>query len=560
MSDQENEIDGNATADDSTANPGASVGLTAISEGRMEDAESELSGFLEAHPNDPIVLRRLGTLRYAQSRLPEARTLLEKSARINPVDPNTQNNLGVVLRDLRFHEEAIQCFARALQLVPDDPDTLFNIGLSGIAVMDFADAEVRFRRVIELRPDDIKAKIQLAQLRGAAGDVDDAERILRDAINAHPTEPDIKVELAGLLGVKGDDEAAIEQLNAALAQHPDNPDALNQLGVLYGHRRDFENAVTALERAAELSPGNERIARNLREIHQQLVPDWHLPMLNDRRRNDAFQESIERAVANIGDGVVLDIGTGSGLLAMMAARGGAKRVVGCEMLPVLAKTATKVVADNGLSEQISIYPKMSTELQVGAELPEPASLIIAEIFDTVLIGEGVLPSLRHALRELAKPGAQVIPAGATAWGVLIQCDELRRINPITEVSGFDLSAMDVFRSPSAAWPFDRDRHEHTELSAPFEIARFDFSNPTTGEIEKDLVIPAIDSGTGHGVALWFDLHLDQRDTFSSRPGTPLDHWHQSMVFLDKDLPVMRSRPFSLKLGHTDKRFVISVND
>jgi Flp pilus assembly protein TadD len=560
MNDENNPPAADDASDGMVASASVDLGKAAFMEGRLCDAEQELRAFLEAEPNNPIALRRLGTLYYVQRRLPKAREALEKASRLNPLDPDTLNNLGVVLRDLKDHVEAVKCFAKALQLVPDDPDTLFNIGLSGIAVMDFDDAELRFRKVLELRPGDIKAKIQLAHLRGAAGDYQASRTILEEAAGAHPDDPEIKLELAGFHAGRGDLETASEYTQAALALRPDYPDALNQLGVLYGRRGEFEEAVAAFRRAVALAPSNERFQRNLREVYQRLVPDWHLPMLNDLRRNDAYQGAIERAVANIGDGVVLDIGTGSGLLAMMAARGGAKRVIGCEMLPALAETAERIVEENGYADQIKIFPKPSTELQVGVELPERASLIIAEIFDTVLIGEGVLPTIRHALRELGTPDVQILPAGAAAWGVVIQCDELRRINPVTEVSGFDLSAMDAFRSPSAAWAFDRQHHKHVELSKPFEIARFDFSNPPVGEIEAEFQIPAIASGTAHGIALWFDLHLDRRETFSSRPGGPLDHWHQSLLFLDRDLPVTNGQVFDLVLGHNETRFIFRVKD
>ncbi|MEL7220183.1 MAG: 50S ribosomal protein L11 methyltransferase [Bacteroidota bacterium] len=43
----------------------------------------------------------------------------------------------------------------------------------------------------------------------------------------------------------------------------------------------------------------------------------------------------------------MDIGTGSGLLAMMAARAGAQEVVACEMNPLLAEAASQIVEQNG---------------------------------------------------------------------------------------------------------------------------------------------------------------------------------------------------------------------
>lgn len=66
------------------------------------------------------------------------------------------------------------------------------------------------------------------------------------------------------------------------------------------------------------------------------VPKFHRSMLLDSRRNAAYREAIEQTVAGRR---VLDVGTGSGLLAMMAARAGATQVYACEANPMLAATA-----------------------------------------------------------------------------------------------------------------------------------------------------------------------------------------------------------------------------
>ena len=66
-------------------------------------------------------------------------------------------------------------------------------------------------------------------------------------------------------------------------------------------------------------------------------------MINDAARNDAYEAAIVRALAGRGGALVLNVGAGTGLLSMMAARAGA-RAVACEMVPELAAAATRIQA------------------------------------------------------------------------------------------------------------------------------------------------------------------------------------------------------------------------
>ena len=75
---------------------------------------------------------------------------------------------------------------------------------------------------------------------------------------------------------------------------------------------------------------------------------YHWPMIADEGRNGCFDKALDRAIkAMLAAGKsphVLDIGSGTGLLAMMAARSGAARVTSLEMVPALAAVARHVSA------------------------------------------------------------------------------------------------------------------------------------------------------------------------------------------------------------------------
>src|SRR5882724_5381918 len=128
---------------------------------------------------------------------------------------------------------------------------------------------------------------------------------------------------ANLLKDTGSPQEAIGHYQTALALNPASADAHNNLGLLYREHGQFEAAVQSLEQALQADPGNPRYRLNLRDTYRRMIPAWHFAMLNDQARNDAFERAIAKAAR--GRRLVLDIGTGSGLLAMMAAR-----VVACE--------------------------------------------------------------------------------------------------------------------------------------------------------------------------------------------------------------------------------------
>ena len=90
--------------------------------------------------------------------------------------------------------------------------------------------------------------------------------------------------------------------------------------------------------------------------------EYHFPMIADDGRNDAFAAAIGRAVMRFAPSLVLDIGCGSGLLAVFAARAGAPRVLALDMTRELAQVAQGVVRKHELQSRVHVLPIHSSEL------------------------------------------------------------------------------------------------------------------------------------------------------------------------------------------------------
>jgi precorrin-6B methylase 2 len=131
-------------------------------------------------------------------------------------------------------------------------------------------------------------------------------------------------------------------------------------------------------------------------------PIEHARMLHDDRRTHDFISALTAALQP-GD-VVLDIGTGSGVLAVALARAGARRVYAVEASDIAA-VAAQVFEANDVKDRVTLIPGWSRQI----ELPERADLLVAEIIGNEPFEEEILETTLDARRRLLKPGARLVP-------------------------------------------------------------------------------------------------------------------------------------------------------
>ena len=168
----------------------------------------------------------------------------------------------------------------------------------------------------------------------------------------------------------------------------------------------------------------------------QVVPLWHVPMMNEEERNRPYYEALKAWVSP--GATVFEVGTGSGLLAMMAARLGAAKVYTCEAVPIVAQAACRIVERNNLQDKIQVLPKPSYTVRVGEDMPQRADVLLHEVFSSELLGEHVLPAIEDAKARLLKPGGKVLPCSASIMIALVGGDELGKELYVESAFGFDL--------------------------------------------------------------------------------------------------------------------------
>jgi len=183
-------------------------------------------------------------------------------------------------------------------------------------------------------------------------------------------------------------------------------------------------------------------------------------MMNDTPRNEAYRLAMKKLITP--NDIVLDIGAGSGLLSMLAAKAGAKHVYSIEASNAFATIAKKIIDTNGLGKQITIIKDMSTHVTVkdnkkrkrnkkgrnrkqGRTIPQKATVLVAELLGTLLNGESTLRYYQDARQRLLTKNAKIIPASGAQYAVLINSDMLHKITSSKSYHGLDLRYFNTFR-------------------------------------------------------------------------------------------------------------------
>ena len=112
--------------------------------------------------------------------------------------------------------------------------------------------------------------------------------------------------------------------------------------------------------------------------------------------------------------IVLDVGAGSGILSVFAARAGAARVYAVEETSV-AVLAQEVAAENGVGEIVHVIHGDVLDV----EPPERVDVVVSEWLGGFGIDEGMLVPVISARDRWLKPGGVMIPASVTAWAALV---------------------------------------------------------------------------------------------------------------------------------------------
>lgn len=264
-------------------------------------------------------------------------------------------------------------------------------------------------------------------------------------------------------------------------------------------------------------------------------------MVFDEYRNGLYAQAIRKFVTP--DAVVLDLGAGLGILGLVAAAAGAKKVYLVEPEP-LVQLALEIARANGLADRIVVLQGRVEDV----ELPEQVDLIISVFTGNLLYSEDLLPSLFHARDRYLKPGGKLVPDFAELVLAPVSTPDIyskyidRWSMPNLDL---DFSSARRFAANEILW-LERNEFNAERLGAGVKLSSIDLMTADKADCKGEAHCSIDRDGLCHGLLGWIRIRLGEA-WLSTDPDEPEVHWLPVMLPLDPPLPVQQGEEIAITL-------------
>lgn len=287
-------------------------------------------------------------------------------------------------------------------------------------------------------------------------------------------------------------------------------------------------------------------------------------MLEDVKRMRAYHGAIVGNKECFKGKVVLDLGTGTGVLAMWAAQAGAKKVYAVEAT-AMANHARTLVKANGLGSVVEVIQSKVENLT----LPTKVDIIVSEWMGYLLLRESMLDSVIYARDKFLKDGGALYPSHAClCWGGLVHeygheenmvalddsMADWKRFQRATKADfNLDMSALSSqFKKENREYYLNRAYYCNLRgdqvVAQNVKTTEFDINTITVSElrvIRENFSMNVSYSGELTALACWFatdfrggkDCPTKRLITLDTAPGEGYSHWGQQVFYLSKQIQV-----------------------
>jgi tetratricopeptide (TPR) repeat protein len=446
-------------------------------------------------------------------------------------------------------------YKQVLRAQPKQADALHLLGLIAKQKGDFKTAVQLIRQSLAENPNYVEAYVNLGatyqELGGQETDnLNEAADCYRKALRLRPNYAEVHSNLGVVLKAQNNLHESAQSFIAALSLNPNSAEAFANLDTLLKEQATPDEALIYYRKVLEITPTNIAAQQGAYLALSRTVPEWHVPMMNEQNRNQAYFDALKAVVTKNSN--VFEIGTGSGLLAMMAAKLGAKQVTTCESVSLIAETAQQIIADNKLEKTINVIAKKSTDINIDEGLDTKADILVSEIFSSELLGEHVLPSLEDAKKRLLKPQGKVIPAAGSIMIGLFTGENIRRNLLVDDAFGFNLQGFNKIVSKKRM--IARNDLDIELLSDGVAAFSFDFEGESTFPAQTKMIeITVKSAGLCYGLVQWMQLDMngDQKVMFENHPSqtSKVSNWQQCAYLFDAPIEVKAGQTVVVNAAH-----------
>jgi len=256
---------------------------------------------------------------------------------------------------------------------------------------------------------------------------------------------------------------------------------------------------------------------------------YHRSLVTDVDRLERFRRAVEKCV-KAGD-VVIDLGSGTGVLTVLAARAGARLVYAVEASEIM-EIARRVCRENGVDDRVVFLDDLSPCVN----LPEPADVLLTETIGNFGLDEGILGWVRDARRRLLKPGALIVPQSIELFAVPVENPESyqRDIDWNYKQAEIDLSPMRTFTVNNIYR--ERIRTENF-LAQPCSLGKIRLDSELSTAFAATMNFEVSRPGILHGISGWFSAQLCEGLNISNHPRSSPGSWSHFFMPIETSLAV-----------------------
>jgi protein arginine N-methyltransferase 1 len=223
-------------------------------------------------------------------------------------------------------------------------------------------------------------------------------------------------------------------------------------------------------------------------------------MIADKVRMDPYAYALKAVVE--ADSVVLDIGTGTGLHALLACKFGARKVYAIEPNDAI-HLARELALENGFADRIEFFQDISTHIT----LPEKANVIVSDLRGVLPLYDGHIPAIIDARQRHLAPGGILIPKHDTIWISLVEAGNVYKDLIAPWDYPYGISMKEAERIVLNDW-FEKTTdtfNKSSLLIEPQVWAEVDYASIENPDMSSAPIIQnATRDGTAHGLLVWFD--------------------------------------------------------